>query len=101
MHQHPNLPENCELHFLVFVDAHHMGSADRCQAPSIPRPTLVAPHQITGLVECAEQRFVRLTRRLRSEFWPQINAALLKRQRGIWRPEPGRDRPIAATARST
>src|ERR1700681_4328848 len=24
---------------LGFVDAHHMGSADRCQAPSIPHPT--------------------------------------------------------------
>src|SRR5258706_10605786 len=32
--------ENCALRFLVVVDAHHMGSADRCQAPGIPHPKL-------------------------------------------------------------
>src|SRR6266568_429938 len=74
------LPQICALRFLVVVDAHHMGSADRSQAPSIPHPRLVAPHHITGLVECAEQRFVRLTPAGAFRFRPQINAALLRQR---------------------
>src|SRR5260370_39490733 len=61
--------ENCALRFLVVVEAHHRGSADRCQAPTHPSPGARMP-------QCPEERLARLTRPVRSEFRPQINAAL-------------------------
>src|SRR5260370_12924156 len=69
-----NLPGNCALRVLV-LDAHHMGSADRCQAPRVPHPTLEAVDHVTGLLEYAEERFLRPARLVRSEFRPQINSA--------------------------
>src|SRR6266581_2722703 len=90
------LPGNCALRFLVVVDAHHMGSADRSQAPSIPHPRLVAPRHITGLVERAEQRFVRLAPAgaFRVQAANKCRAASAKRQRGVFRRELSRDQCV-------
>src|SRR6266478_8296215 len=98
-----NLPQICALRFLVLVDAHHMGSADRCQASSSPHPTLVAPHHVTGWLECAEERFVRpyAAGAFRVQAANKRRAASIMRQRGIWRPELGRDQLIAAMALSS
>ena len=38
-HRHQNLPGKLCIALLICCDAHHTGSADRCQAPSAVRPT--------------------------------------------------------------
>jgi len=47
------------------------------------------PRHVTGLLECAEERFLRLARLVRSEFRPQIHAARPRERdsAAFWRPE--------------
>src|SRR6266849_7774128 len=68
--------ENCALRFLVLVDAHHMGSADRCQAPSIPHPTLERRTSFHRIVRACRRALRAPYPTVRIEFTPQTSAAL-------------------------